>query len=288
MQGCNNFCSYCIVPYVRGRELSRDPDAVMAELDLLSGRRVREITLLGQNVNSYSYGTLDFPGLLRRVTAHLRESASPIQWVRFLTSHPKDFSPALLDVMAGEPLLCRHIHLPVQSGSTAILAAMNRRYTREDYLEKAGRIREKLSDSTLSTDILVGFPGETDRDFEDTLDLLRMARFSEAFMYYYNPREGTPAVTLEGQLPLKITKERLQGVIDTQLAILRDEMAKRVGETCTVLAEGVSRDCKTELKARTAQNHQVVFPGDAELIGNFVKVSLDSLTGNTFRATMTT
>jgi tRNA-2-methylthio-N6-dimethylallyladenosine synthase len=274
------------VPYVRGRELSRDPEAILAELNLLSERQVREITLLGQNVNSYTFGDIDFSGLLRRVTAHLRQSASPIQWVRFLTSHPKDFSPGLLDVITDEPHLCRHIHLPVQSGSTAILAAMNRRYTRDDYLEKAHRIREKLPDATLSTDILVGFPGETDRDFEDTLSLLTEVRFSEAFMYYYNPREGTPAVTLEGQLPLKIKKERLQTVIDTQLTILREEMTKRVGETCTVLAEGLSRDSKTELKARTAWNHQVVFPGDANLVGKFQKVRLDTLTGNTFRATL--
>jgi tRNA-2-methylthio-N6-dimethylallyladenosine synthase len=287
MHGCNNFCTYCIVPYVRGREVSRPLEAVLAELDVLSQRGVREITLLGQNVNSYHSNGLDFPKLLTQIAAHIRKTASPVNWVRFLTSHPKDFSPELIAVMQDEGLLCRHIHLPVQHGSTRILAAMNRRYTRSDYVRIAKEIREKLPDASLSTDILVGFPGETDSDFQALVDLVRDMRFSEAFMYYYNPRDGTPAASMDGQVPLEIKKARLQTIIDLQLGILRSEMAAKIDGEVTVLAEGVSKNRRndastTMLRGRTPQNQRVIFDGDAALRGNFVKIRLAALTGNTF------
>ncbi|MDR3312250.1 MAG: tRNA (N6-isopentenyl adenosine(37)-C2)-methylthiotransferase MiaB [Spirochaetaceae bacterium] len=288
MHGCDNFCTYCIVPQVRGREVSRPPGAILAELDVLARRGVREITVLGQNVNSYRHGGLTFPGLLEKIAAHLRQSGSSIGWVRFLTSHPKDFSPALVDTLCREPLLCRHIHLPVQHGSTKILTAMNRRYSREDYLGIAARIRGSLPDASLSTDILVGFPGETDGDFQETLDLVRQARFSEAYMYYYNPRAGTPAASMPEQVPLEVKKARLQMVIDLQMGILREEMAKHIGAEVTVLAEEVSQNRKNKMESpairgKTAQNQRVIFPGSESVVNNFVKIHLTGLTGNTFR-----
>ncbi|WP_306700913.1 tRNA (N6-isopentenyl adenosine(37)-C2)-methylthiotransferase MiaB [Treponema endosymbiont of Eucomonympha sp.] len=241
MHGCDNFCAYCVVPFVRGREVSRSPEHLLAEIDALSARSVREITLLGQNVNSYRWQGTDFPRLVRLVADRLRETASPVEWVRFLSSHPKDLSPALIQTMRDEPLLCRHVHLPVQHGSTRILRAMNRRYTRGDYLEKARLVRESLPGASLSTDMLVGFPGETDADFAEALSLLREVRFESAFMYYYNPREGTAAAAMPGQIPLAVRKERLQAIIDLQLAVTREEMAKRIGQEAKVLAQSVSR-----------------------------------------------
>ncbi len=178
MHGCNNFCTYCIVPYVRGRELSRPVNEILNEIDLLGKMNVREITLIGQNVNSYhSDDDVNFAGLLQKIADHLRESSSPIKWVRFMSSHPKDFSDDVIDVIAKEPVICRHIHLPVQNGSTAVLKAMNRRYTREQYLELVGRIKARIPEVSLTTDIMMGFPGETEADVEDTLDLMRQVKY---------------------------------------------------------------------------------------------------------------
>ncbi len=298
MHGCNNFCTYCIVPYVRGREVSRSPEAILHELDLLSAKNVREITLLGQNVNSYRWNaktdtsgtyddfTMDFPELMQLIADHLRETKSSIGWVRFMSSHPKDLSERLIDVIAREEVFCRHIHLPVQHGSTRILAAMNRRYTREDYLAKVRMIREKLPGVSLTTDIMLGFPGETDDDFEDAVTLLQEVRYEAAFMYYYNPREGTKACTMPDQIPMEIKKARLARVIETQLEINRTEMSKRAGTTAKVLCECVSKDNPDELLGRTEQDEHVVFKADASLIGTFQTVKLLELTGNTFRGTL--
>lgn len=291
MHGCNNFCTYCIVPYVRGREISRNPKDIITELDQLNLRKVREITLLGQNVNSYHWefedgSVMDFPQLMQMIATHLRETGSSIGWVRFMSSHPKDISPALIDVMAKERVLCRHIHLPVQHGSTKVLKEMNRRYTREDYLAKVAMIREKLPDASLTTDIMLGFPGETEEDFNDCMTLLEEVKYEAAFMYYYNPREGTKACSMPDQIPVEVKKERLQKVIDLQLEINRREMAKRVGTTVTALVECVSHNNEDEMLARTEQDEHVVFPADKSLIGQFVQVELLELTGNTFRGTM--
>ena len=299
MHGCNNFCTYCIVPYVRGREISRNPDEILKELDMLSERGVKEVTLLGQNVNSYMWKTvdkdgagekngsaLDFPGLMQLIADHLRETSSSIGWVRFMSSHPKDISERLIDVIAKESVICRHIHLPVQHGSTRILEAMNRRYTREDYLAKVKMIRSKLPDVSLTTDIMLGFPGETDEDFEEAVSLLQEVKYEAAFMYYYNPREGTKACSMPNQIPMEIKKERLAKVIDIQLAINRTEMAKRVGTTTKVLVECVSKDNEKELLGRTEQDEHVVFEADKSLIGSFVDVKLLELTGNTFKGTL--
>ena len=312
MHGCNNFCTYCIVPYVRGREISRPVCEILRELDILNGYGVKEITLIGQNVNSYqgnyeggeslplapaadassatpSSGdtpqrpaSVNFAGLLKIIADHLRETKSGIQWVRFMSSHPKDFTDDVIDVIAKEDVICRHIHLPVQHGSTAVLKAMNRRYTREQYLDLVKRIKERIPDVSLTTDIMMGFPGETEQDVEDTLDLMRQVKYESAMMYYYNPREGTPAAKME-QLPEQVRKDRLQRVIDLQLEHTHEQMSKRVGSVMKVLVESVSRDDKTELLGQTEQHEKVAFKAERSLIGHFVNVKITELSGNTFR-----
>lgn len=288
MHGCNNFCTYCIVPYVRGREVSRSPEEIFAELDQLSAHQVREITLLGQNVNSYRWQNpdgmeIDFPRLMELIARRIRDTGSTIGWVRFMSSHPKDLSDRLIDVISREPVLCRHIHLPVQHGSSEILRRMNRKYTREQYLDLVSKIRSKIPDVSLTTDILIGFPGETETDFEDTLSLLAQVRYQAAYMYYYNPREGTPAAGYPDQIPVEIKKARLQRIIDMQLEITREETAARLGKMVTVLAETVSRDNPAELLGKTEQDERVVFAAPESCCGTFVQVQLVELTGNTIR-----
>jgi len=285
MHGCDNFCSYCIVPYVRGRETSRSPSAILAEIAMLEEKGVREITLLGQNVNSYRYQengkTTEFPDLLELVASAVRG----IRWVRFLSSHPKDFSPALIGILKEHPVLSRHIHLCVQHGSNRILQAMNRRYTRERYLELVDMLRTALPVSTLSTDLLMGFPGETEDDVRDTLDLMRRVRFASAYMYHYNPREGTVAYSLEGRIPEDVKKERLSRVMAEQTRITRELMRERIGVREMVLVEAVSKKNPDELLARTQRDEMLVFPGPASLIGTFMDATLAALRGSTFRAT---
>jgi tRNA-2-methylthio-N6-dimethylallyladenosine synthase len=286
MHGCNNFCSYCIVPYVRGREISRSPAAVMEELRLLGEQGVREITLLGQNVNTYHWegegGTLDFPGLLRLVAAAVEKT--PIKWVRFLSANPKDFSRETIQVMAEHPVFCRHLHLCVQHGSNAILKAMNRGYTREQYLELAAEIREALPGISLSTDILVGFPGETEEDLEETLDLMNRVRFLYSYMYHYNPREGTAAWDLPNPIDEGLKRRRLGRVIALQKAHTLELLKGRIGSRAVALIEGISRKNADELIARTERDETAVFPGKASQIGSFAEVTLASLRGHTFRA----
>ena len=283
MHGCNNFCTYCIVPYVRGRELSRPVAEILKEIDLLGKMKVREITLIGQNVNSYhSDDGVNFAQLLQKIADHLRETSSPIKWVRFMSSHPKDFSDDVIDVIAREKVICHHIHLPVQNGSTKVLEKMNRRYTREHYLELVDKIKTRIPDVSLTTDIMMGFPGETEEDVEDTLDLMRQVKYESAMMYFYNPREGTPAAKWE-QIPVEIRKERLQRVIDLQLEHTHEQMSKRVGSTVMVLVEGVSRDDKSELLGQTEQHEKIAFKAEPSLIGSFVNVKITELSGNTFR-----
>ncbi|MBO4533226.1 MAG: tRNA (N6-isopentenyl adenosine(37)-C2)-methylthiotransferase MiaB [Treponema sp.] len=287
MHGCNNFCTYCIVPYVRGREISRPVEQILQELDILKKLKVCEITLIGQNVNSYNGvdtagQNVNFAGLLKIIAEHLRKTESTIRWVRFMSSHPKDFTDDVIDVIASEPVLCRHIHLPVQNGSTPVLKAMNRRYTREQYLELVAKIKAKIPEVSLTTDIMMGFPGETEEDVEQTLDLMKQVKYESAMMYFYNPREGTPAAKME-QLPEEVRKERLQRVIDLQLEHTQERMKERVGNTVLVLAEGVSRDDSTELLGQTEQHEKIVFKADRKLIGSFVNVKINQLNGNTFK-----
>jgi tRNA-2-methylthio-N6-dimethylallyladenosine synthase len=287
MHGCNNSCSYCIVPYVRGRELSRSPAAVMEEIRLLAGRGVRAITLLGQNVNSYrfeegSWGVTDFPALLELVARETEKT--PIRWVRFLSSHPKDLSSRAIRVMAEHRIFCRHLHLCVQHGSNAVLEAMNRRYTRERYLELVDEIRQAMPGITLSTDILVGFPGETEADLELTLDLMERVQFHYAYMYHYNPREGTAAYDLPMRIGEEVKRDRLARVIALQKKHTQELLKQRIGSRETILIEGISRKNADELIGRTERDEMVAVPGKAGAAGCFAQVSLSSLRGNTFRA----
>ena len=294
MHGCNNFCTYCIVPYVRGREVSRPVNEILKELDILNSYGVREITLIGQNVNSYhgvagdssisvpDAENVTFAQLLQLIANHLKNTQSKIEWVRFMSSHPKDFTDDVIDVIAKNPVICHHIHLPVQHGSTVVLKKMNRVYTREQYLQLVQKIKNKIPDVSLTTDIMMGFPTETEEDVELTLDLMRQVKYESAMMYFYNPREGTPAAKME-QLPESVRKERLQRVIDLQLEHTHEQMSKRIGMEVKVLAESVSRDDKNELLGQTQQHEKVAFLADKSLIGNFVNVKITSLNGNTFK-----
>lgn len=288
MNGCNNFCSYCIVPYVRGRELSRPLEEIFSEIKILGEYGVKEITLLGQNVNSYlredsEWGRVDFPRLLELICRKIEETGSPIKWIRFDSSHPKDLSDRLIQVMAKEEKICKHIHLPVQHGSTKILQRMNRRYTREHYLELVQKIRAAMPDISLTTDIMIGFPGETEEDFEEAYSLMKEVGYEDAFMYYYNPREGTPAAKWPDQIPLETKKERLQKIIDLQLVITQAEMEKQVGKTITVLADKTTLENPKELLGKTQRDERVAFFADKSLIGSFVQVKLTSLNGHTFK-----
>jgi tRNA-2-methylthio-N6-dimethylallyladenosine synthase len=295
MHGCNNFCSYCIVPYVRGREVSRDPASILAEIRLLAERGVREITLLGQNVNSYRWegdiaglpggcagtGKFGFPELLELIARGVENTS--IRWIRFLSSHPKDLSSRLIRVMAEHREFCRHLHLCVQHGSNAVLAAMNRRYTREQYLDLAAEIREAMPGISLSTDILVGFPGETDEDLEQTLDLMERVKFLYAYMYHFNPREGTAAFDLPGRIDEDLKRKRLSRIIALQKRHTLELLQGRIGSRENVLVEGISRKNADELISRTERDEMAVVPGPPSLIGSFAEVTLDSLRGNTFR-----
>lgn len=303
MHGCNNFCTYCIVPYVRGREISRSPKDILSEIDQLSAHGVKEITLLGQNVNSFCWNETKsisetaseisakscddkiilFPQLMKMIAEHLKKTNSPIKWVRFMSSHPKDLSDELIKVISEEEVLCKHIHLPVQHGSSNILQRMNRRYTREKYLDLVKKIKKQIPEVSLTTDILIGFPGETEDEFEETVSLMKEINYLAAYMYYYNPREGTPACSYENQIPMEDKKRRLAKIIDIQQEITKTEMKKQLGKTVKVLVENVSRDDESEMLGRTSRDERVVFKADKSLIGSFVEVKLESLNGNTFK-----
>lgn len=303
MHGCNNFCTYCIVPYVRGREISRSPKDILSEIDQLSAHGVKEITLLGQNVNSFCWNETKsisetaseisakscddkiilFPQLMKMIADHLKKTNSPIKWVRFMSSHPKDLSDELIKVISEEEVLCKHIHLPVQHGSSNILQRMNRRYTREKYLDLVKKIKRQIPEVSLTTDILIGFPGETEDEFEETVSLMKEINYLAAYMYYYNPREGTPACSYENQIPMEDKKRRLAKIIDIQQEITKTEMKKQLGKTVKVLVENVSRDDESEMLGRTSRDERVVFKADKSLIGSFVEVKIESLNGNTFK-----
>jgi tRNA-2-methylthio-N6-dimethylallyladenosine synthase len=280
MHGCNNFCTYCIVPYVRGREISRDPSDIFLEMGKLEEAGVKEVTLLGQNVNSY-YSSPDtgFPKLLEQLAG----MAESVRWIRFMSSHPKDVPDELIRVIGENEAVCKHIHLPVQHGSDSVLERMNRKYSRGDYLALIEKMHRKIPDLSLSTDIMIGFPGETEDDFKATLELVRIVGFDDAFTYYYNPREGTAAFSMEEQLPRELKLERLNRLIGVQREVSAQNRAKRTGSTETVLVEQRAKKRKEDLLARTGRNEMVVFPGKSSLIGTFVRVTLKSVNGNTFR-----
>ena len=289
MNGCNNFCTYCIVPYVRGRETSRSVQDILDEVYKLSLKGVKEITLLGQNVNSYRGATkdgkvVDFPTLLYLIDKEASKT-DQIKWIRFVSSHPKDMSNELIDAVAHLDRLCKAVHLPVQHGSDVVLERMNRRYTASHYISKIEYLREKIPEVSLTADILMGFPGETEEDVKLTLELMKKVEFDSAFMYHYNPREGTVAYNFPDRIEEEVKLERLQRVIDLQLAITRKKMLSKVGKEAIILLESVSRNNSNELFGHTEANEMAVVEGlsDVSLIGQFVKVKIKELKGKTFR-----
>jgi len=261
MRGCNNYCSYCIVPYVRGRERSLPAKTVTTEVSELVELGMRDVTLLGQNVNSYADGSLDFAGLLERVN-----TVPDLTRIRFATSHPKDLSPRLIAAVAGLDKVCEHVHLPVQSGSTAILGRMNRRYTRDHYLGLISQLRESVPGVAITTDVIAGFPGETRPEFEETLSLMREVRFDSAFMFRYSVREGTAAATLDDDVPEREKIERLEEVIALQQSITTEINEGLIGTNVELLIEGPSQRDPSKLFGRTRTGKAVVL--DARRFGS--------------------
>ena len=279
MRGCNNFCHYCIVPYTRGRERSRDVESILRECRDLEQRGYKEVTLLGQNVNSYHCGDVDFPTLLKEV-AH----TVPSMRVRFTTSHPKDMSDATLHVIAEEPNVCKHIHLPVQSGSNDVLKRMNRKYTREWYLERVDAIRRIIPDCGLSTDIVSGYPGETEEDHQMSLSLMRTCAYDSAFMFKYSERPGTYASKhFPDDIPDEVKTRRLNELIALQNELSATANAHCVGKTFEVLIEGTSKRSREQLFGRTEQNKVVVVDRGSLRIGDKVMVRITESTSATLK-----
>lgn len=275
MNGCNNFCSYCIVPYVRGRERSRDPEDIINEVEDIAKQGYKEVTLLGQNVNSYkgngNLGITKFSELLRAVN-----KIPGIERIRFVSPHPKDFSDDVIDAIRDCDKVCKLIHLPLQSGSTSVLKVMNRKYTKEQYLQLANKMKERIPNLTLSTDIIVGFPGETEEDFEDTLDVVRKINFEQVYMFIYSRRVGTPGDKMENQIPDEVKHarfDRLKALVESQI----DENNKKyVGTIQKILVEGKSKSNDSMLTGRTDSNKVVNFEGPDNLIGNVIEIPIVS------------
>ena len=277
MFGCNNFCSYCIVPYVRGRERSRNPEDIVREIEHLVADGVVEVMLLGQNVNSYGKNLehpITFAQLLKEI-----EKIEGLKRIRFMTSHPKDLSDELIEVMAESKKICPHLHLPLQSGSSRILKAMNRRYDKEKYLALAKKIRERMPDIALTTDIIVGFPGETEEDFEETMDVVRKVRYDSAFTFIYSKRTGTPAAKMEDQVPEDVVKVRFDRLLKEVQEIAAEKSARLTGQVQDVLVESVNHQDDSLLTGRLGNNSVVHFPGGKELIGQIIPVRLDECKG---------
>jgi tRNA-2-methylthio-N6-dimethylallyladenosine synthase len=284
MYGCNNFCTYCIVPYTRGRERSREPEKILEEVKLLAENGCKEITLLGQNVNSYGK-TLErdfsFADLLKEVN-----KIDGIERIRFMTSHPKDISDDLINCFSKLDKLCDHLHLPVQSGSNKILKAMNRKYSREDYISKIEKVRKANPDIAITTDIIVGFPGETEEDFQETINLVKEVKYDSAFTFLYSIREGTKAATMENQVPEEVKHERFQRLLDTLYEIGLEKNKKYLGQTVQVLVEEVSKNDENVLNGRTTSGKLVHFPGSKELIGKIANVKIDTVKTFTMEGTL--
>jgi tRNA-2-methylthio-N6-dimethylallyladenosine synthase len=277
MFGCNNFCSYCIVPYVRGRERSRNPEDIVAEIKKLVADGVVEVMLLGQNVNSYGKNLenpMTFAELLQEI-----EKIEGLKRIRFMTSHPKDLSDELIEVMAKSKKICKQLHLPLQSGSSEILKVMNRRYDKEKYLELVAKIKKAIPDIGLTTDIIVGFPGETEEDFLETLDVVRKVRYDSAFTFIYSKRTGTPAAAMENQVPEDVVKDRFDRLLKEVQTISQEMTARFEGMVEEVLVEDVNDHNPELVTGRMSNNHLVHFKGDASLIGKIVKVHLDECKG---------
>jgi tRNA-2-methylthio-N6-dimethylallyladenosine synthase len=269
MRGCDKFCTFCVVPYTRGRERSRSLESVVGEVGHLANSGFREVTLLGQNVNSYRDGDTDFAGLLTAVAG-----VDPRLRVRFTTSHPQDMSDSLIQAIAGHPNICPYIHLPVQSGSDRILELMNRTYTRENYLRLVERIRAIVPGAALSTDVIAGFPTETDSDHRDTLEVLRTVRYDGAFMFKYSPRENTKAWNMGDDVPDEVKSERLGEIIDLQRSISLDINRGMIGSAVEVLVEGKSKKSDEYYMGRTDTNKTVIFPDGDFSVGDYIQVKI--------------
>ncbi|NLV88576.1 MAG: tRNA (N6-isopentenyl adenosine(37)-C2)-methylthiotransferase MiaB [Tissierellia bacterium] len=284
MFGCNNFCSYCIVPYTRGREVSREPENIINEIKELAQNGCKEVTLLGQNVNSYGKSLnrdYDFVDLLKDIN-----EIDGIERIRFMTSHPKDLSDKLIEAYKSLDKLCEHLHLPVQAGSNRILKEMNRKYTREDYLLIIKKLKEAVPNIAITTDIIVGFPGETEEDFNDTLELVKEVEYDSAFTFLYSIREGTRAARMENQIDDKVKHARFQKLSEVlnEISLKRNE--KLVGETFEVLVEEVSKNNPEVLTGRTRSNKLVHFKGDKNLIGTMVNVKIENAKTFTLEGTI--
>jgi tRNA-2-methylthio-N6-dimethylallyladenosine synthase len=270
MRGCNNFCSYCIVPYTRGRERSRPYNSILNEVQDLYNRGYKEVTLLGQNVNSYNFEGLNFAGLLENLA-----KAIPGIRIRFTTSHPKDMSEETIIVISKYPNLCKHIHLPVQSGSSRILKLMNRKYTREWYLERIALIRKHIPDCGISTDMFTGFHSETEEDHQETLSLMREVGYDSAFMFKYSERKGTYASkNLPDDVPEEVKLRRLQEMIDLQMELSLQSNKNDIGKEFEVLVEGYSKRSREQLSGRTSQNKVVLFDNQGQKVGDLVRVKI--------------
>ncbi len=277
MYGCNNFCSYCIVPYVRGREVSRPKPEIIAEIrDRVSTGGCKEVLLLGQNVNSYCNGDVDFPDLLAEVA-----QIEGLERIRYITSHPKDASLKLIEQVAELATVCENFHLPAQAGSNRILERMNRHYTREDYLGLVGEIRSRIPHAVISTDLMVGFPEETEADFNDTMELVEQVRWDSAFMFMYTPRPGTRAAQWEDSVPMELKKERLARLIQRQEKISEAKNQALIGHVEEVLVEGYSKRSRKQMMGRTRGDKVVIVPGDEQLIGRIVSVRISGASAHT-------
>lgn len=277
MFGCNNFCSYCIVPYVRGRERSRNPKDIIREIEQLVSEGVVEVMLLGQNVNSYGKNLeepMTFAQLLREV-----EKIEGLKRIRFMTSHPKDLSDELIQVMKESKKICRHLHLPLQAGSTRILTAMNRRYTKEQYLALAKKIRQEIPDISLTTDLIVGFPGETAADVDETIEVVKEVQYDNAFTFIYSKRTGTPAAAMENPVSEQEIKENFDRLLKVVQETARERVQRLEGQTLEALVEEVNEQDASLLTGRLSNNTIVHFPGDKELVGSIVNVKLKECHG---------
>ena len=277
MFGCNNFCSYCIVPYVRGRERSRNPKDIIREIERFVADGVVEVMLLGQNVNSYGK-TLEEPMTFAELLKEI-EKIEGLERIRFMTSHPKDLSDELIEVMKNSKKICKHLHLPVQSGSTEILKKMNRRYTKEQYLELVRKIKTAIPDISLTTDIIVGFPGETEEDFLETMDVVRQVRYDSAFTFIYSKRTGTPAAVMENQIPEDVVKDRFDRLLKEVQKISAEVCCVHEGTTQSVLVESLNDHDNSLVTGRLSNNLLVHFKGDESLIGKIVNVHLRECKG---------
>lgn len=277
MFGCNNFCSYCIVPYVRGRERSRNPKDIIREIERFVADGVVEVMLLGQNVNSYGK-TLEEPMTFAELLQEI-EKIEGLERIRFMTSHPKDLSDELIEVMAASKKICKHLHLPVQSGSSEILKKMNRHYTKEQYLELVRKIKTAIPDISLTTDIIVGFPGETEEDFLETMDVVKQVRYDSAFTFIYSKRTGTPAAVMENQIPDDVVKDRFDRLLKEVQKISAEVCCIHEGTTQKALVESMNDHDNTLVTGRLSNNLLVHFKGNSDLIGKIVDVHLNECKG---------